>query len=82
MMKNNKIIDEISKIIGDGFSYLGNIKEEIETLITQKIESYFKKMDFIDRQEYTILHDMVSQLRQEQEILKKQVDNLKNHHHD
>jgi len=63
MEKNNKIIDEMAKLFGDGLASLGNCKNELESFIKTKTESYLLKMDFIPRQEYQILYDMVSKLR-------------------
>jgi BMFP domain-containing protein YqiC len=81
MNKNNKILDEIldntAKLFGDGLASIGNIKNEIDSIIKNKMENYLNEMDLVTRREYEILLDMVSVIKEEQEKLKKQLKQKK-----
>ncbi len=77
MDKNNKILDDVAKLFGDGLASIGNLKNEIDLIIKHKMENYLSKMNLVTRKEYDILHEMVSKLRIEQEELKKQLKQKK-----
>jgi BMFP domain-containing protein YqiC len=77
MDKNNKILDDVAKLFGDGLASIGNLKNEIDSIIKHKMENYLSKMNLVTRKEYDILHEMVSKLRIEQEELKKQLKQKK-----
>jgi BMFP domain-containing protein YqiC len=73
MDKNNKILDDVAKLFGNGLASIGNFKNEIDSIIKNKMENYLSKMNLVTRKEYDILHEMVSKMRMEQEELKKQL---------
>jgi BMFP domain-containing protein YqiC len=74
----NKILDDIAKIAGDALGAIGSLKTETESALKSKFENYIAKMDLVTREEYNILNQMISKFREEQELLKKRIDELEN----
>ncbi|AIL65140.1 hypothetical protein NOVO_03770 [Rickettsiales bacterium Ac37b] len=67
--QNKTFFDDVAKLTGDLLSSLGNMKNETEVFVQNKISSYFEKMNYVKREEFEVLKEMVLQIRKEQEKL-------------
>ena len=75
MKKDNKILDDLAKLAGSTFTGAVNVKNEIAEYITQQIEKFIKKMNFVTREEF----DVVKKLAQDNRLmLEKMKDKKKN----
>lgn len=73
---NRKFLDDLAKITGGALSSLGDFKDEIENYVSAKIEGYLTKMNFVKREEFTVVQEMLAKTRTEQEKLTKQVKKI------
>ena len=73
---NNKIFDDIAKITGSVISSFANIKSDIKSYIDNKIELYVSSKQFIKKEDFEILQELLKKTREEQIVLKKKIVSL------
>ena len=74
MVNKNKILSDLSKIAVDAMSTFSGVKNEIETLISLRVNKIINKMNLVKRDEFDILKKMVQKILIENEELKKNKD--------
>ena len=71
MVDRNKILSDLSKFAVDAMSTFSGIKEEIETIVSLRVNKVIKKMNLVKKDEFEVLKKMVQKLMMENEKLKK-----------
>ena len=70
MAKDNKFLDDFSKLAGSTFASMVNMKNEFSKLVKEQVKASLKSMDFVSRNEFNALKQMTSQMRKELDALK------------
>ncbi len=76
MQSQNRIFDDIAKVAGGALGALGNLKQEIEALVRQRVERFMADNDFVTREEFEAVKAMAAEARAEQERLKGKLEAL------
>ena len=71
MVNKNKILSDLSKFAVDAMSTFSGIKEEIETIVSLRVNKVIKKMNLVKKDEFEVLKKMVQKLAIDNEIQKK-----------
>ena len=71
MVNKNKIFSDLSKFAVDAMGAFSGLKEEIETLVSLRVNKVIKKMNLVKKDEFEVLKKMVQKLITENENLKK-----------
>ena len=71
MVDRNKILSDLSKFAVDAMSTFSGVKEEIETIVSLRVNKIIKKMNLVKKDEFDVLKKMVQKVMMENEKLKK-----------
>ena len=71
MVDRNKILSDLSKFAVDAMSTFSGVKEEIETIVSLRVNKIIKKMNLVKKDEFDALKKMVQKIVMENEKLKK-----------
>ena len=71
MVNKNKILSDLSKFAVDAMSIFSGLKEEIETIVSLRVNKVIKKMNLVKKDEFDILKKVVEKLITDNEKLKK-----------
>ena len=71
MADRNKILSDLSKFAVDAMSTFSGVKEEIETIVSLRVNKIIKKMNLVKKDEFDALKKMVQKVMMENEKLKK-----------
>ena len=71
MVNRNKILSDLSKFAVDAMSTFSGVKEEIETIVSLRVNKIIKKMNLVKKDEFDALKKMVQKVMMENEKLKK-----------
>ena len=71
MVDRNKILSDLSKFAVDAMSTFSGVKEEIETIVSLRVNKIIKKMNLVKKDEFEVLKKMVQKLIIEKEKSKK-----------
>jgi len=71
MVDRNKILSDLSKFAVDAMSTFSGVKEEIETIVSLRVNKIIKKMNLVKKDEFDALKKMVQKVMVENEKSKK-----------
>ena len=71
MVDRNKILSDLSKFAVDAMSTFSGVKEEIETIVSLRVNKIIKKMNLVKKDEIHALKKMVQKVMMENEKSKK-----------
>ena len=71
MANRNKIFSDLSKFAVDAMSTFAGLKEEIETIVSLRVNKVIKKMNLVKKDEFEALKSTVQKLIIENEKLNK-----------
>ena len=71
MVNRNKIFSDLSKFAVDAMSAFSGLKEEIETIVSLRVDKVIKKMNLVKKDEFDVLKKIVQKLADENEKVKK-----------
>ena len=71
MVDRNKILSDLSKFAVDAMSTFSGVKEEIETIVSLRVNKIIKKMNVVKKDEFDVLKKMVQKVMMENEKFKK-----------
>tara|TARA_B100000941_G_C28465180_1_gene533117 strand:- start:533 stop:826 length:294 start_codon:yes stop_codon:yes gene_type:complete len=74
MRNRNKIFSDLSKFAVDAMSAFSGIREEIETIVSLRVNKIIKKMNLVKKDDFDLLNNTISKLGKDIENLKKQVN--------
>ncbi|NKB46097.1 MAG: accessory factor UbiK family protein [Alphaproteobacteria bacterium] len=67
MQSQKRIFDDIAKVAGGALGALGSLKQEIESLVKQRVDRFMTDHDLVSREEFEAVKAMASEARAEQE---------------
>lgn len=76
MQTQNRLFDDLAKVAGGALSALGSLKQEIESVVRERIERYMAEANVVPRAEFDAIKDVAATARLEQEKLSARVDAL------
>ena len=62
MTNRNKILSDLSKFAVDAMSTFSGLKEEIETIVSLRVDKIIKKMNLVKKDEFDVLKKMVQKM--------------------
>ena len=65
MVDRNKILSDLSKFAVDAMSTFSGVKEEIETIVSLRVNKIIKKMNLVKKDEFDALKKMVQKVMME-----------------
>ena len=71
MVDRNKILSDLSKFAVDAMSTFSGVKEEIETIVSLRVNKIIKKMNLVKKDEFDALKKMVQKVMMENGKSKK-----------
>ena len=79
MTNRNKILSDLSKFAVDAMSAFSGLKEEIETIVSLRVDKVIKKMNLVKKDEFEVLKKMVQRLIDDNEKVKKKSEKNKDY---
>ena len=76
MQSRNKLLDDLARVAGGAAGTVAGIRDEVETVVRQRIEAVLSELNLITRDEFDAVKAMASKARAEQEKLEKRVAEL------
>ena len=71
MANRNKILSDLSKFAVDAMGAFSGLREEIETIVSLRVDKIIKKMNLVKKDEFDVLKKLVQKLVIENENLGK-----------
>ena len=71
-----KIVDDFVKLMMGAVGTAQGMQEEASSLMRTRLESTIRKLDLVTREEFDVVAEMAQQARQENEALRKRLDEL------
>ena len=71
MTNRNKILSDLSKFAVDAIGAFSGLKEEIETIVSLRVNKIIKKMNLVKKDEFEVLKKTVEKLIAENKKLEK-----------
>lgn len=76
MQSSNRLFDDIAKVASGAASAVAGVREEIESLVRQRVERLLANLDLVNRDEFDVAKAMAANARAEQEKLELRVTAL------
>ncbi len=76
MQTSKRILDDLAKVASGTASVFSGLKDEVETLVRQRIEHVLADLDLVPRDEFEAVKAVAAKARSEQEKLAKKVASL------
>ena len=76
MTAENKIFDDVSRLATSALGVAQNVREEVETLVRQRLERAIAELDVVSREEFDTVWAMAQEARKENEELRARIDAL------
>lgn len=76
MQSQKRIFDDIAKVAGGALGALGSLKQEIESLVKQRVDRFMADHNVVSREEFEAVKAMASEARAEQERLSKRLETV------
>ena len=76
MQTQYRFFDDLARLANGAAGTFAGARSEVETLIKQRMESVLADMDVVPREDFEVVREMARTAREENEILKKRLDEL------
>ena len=73
---NNRLLDELAKLMTDAAGAAQGIRREVETLMKAQAERLLRDLDLVQREEFEAVKEMAAKAREENERLSARVASL------
>ena len=70
---NNRVLDEIAKLMTDAAGAAQGVRREVETLVKAQGERVIRDMDLVRRDEFEAVKAMAQKAREENEALSQRI---------
>ncbi len=77
MQKDSKLFEDLAKFASGAAGAAMDMKREIEASVTDRIERLMARGHFVTREEFEVVKDMAQKAREENALLKTELDALK-----
>ena len=72
----NRFFDEVARLMNDAAGVAQSVKREVDTLFKTQAEKWMRDLDLVKREEFEAVKDMARLAREENEALKKRIEQL------
>ena len=72
----NRILDEFAKLMTDAAGVAQGLRREVETAVRSQAERFLGDMNVVQREEFDAVREMAARAREENEALKKRMEEL------
>lgn len=76
MQTDNRFLDDLARVANGAVGALSGVRDEIETLVRQRVERFLADMDLVTREEFEAVKAVAARARSEQEALEERVTAL------
>ena len=76
MQKDNKFFEDIARLASGAAGGFVEMKREIEDMVSLQLEKLLQRMNLVSREEFDTISGMLSKSREEQENMKKKLEEL------
>lgn len=73
MQTRSRILDDIARLTNGAAGVASGMRDEIETLVQQRLERVLENLDLVRREEFEAIEAVAIRAREEQEALEKRV---------
>ena len=73
MQTDNRFLEDLARVANGAVGALSGVRDEIETLVRQRIERFLADMDLVTREEFEAVKAVAAKARGEQEALEERV---------
>ena len=73
---SNRLLDEFAKLMTDAAGVAQGMRREVGTAIKSQAERFLNDMDVVQREEFEVVRDMAARAREENEALKRRIEEL------
>jgi BMFP domain-containing protein YqiC len=73
---NNRVLDEIAKLMTDAAGAAQGVRREMETLVRAQGERILRDMDVVSREEFEVVKAMAQRAREDNELLTARLASL------
>ena len=73
MQSQNRIFDDLAKVAGGALGALSSLKQEIETMVRDRVERFMADNNMVPREEFEAVKAMAAEARLQQERLAARV---------
>ena len=73
MQSQNRIFDDLAKVAGGAFGALSSLKQEMETMVRDRVERFMADNNMVPREEFEAVKAMAAEARLQQEKLAARV---------
>lgn len=70
---NNRLLDEIAKMMTDAAGAAQGVRREVETLVRSQGERFLREMDVVSREEFEAVKAMAQKAREENDALAQRI---------
>jgi BMFP domain-containing protein YqiC len=77
MSTNNRIFDDLGKLMNEAAGVADGVRREIETVVKSQAERFVADMDLVKREDYDALRELVQAQGEEIAQLRKEIAALK-----
>jgi len=76
MQNDSKLLDDFTRMINGAAGLAMDVKREIEAQVHAQAEKFLSRMNLVSREEFDVVKAMAQKAREENEALKKRMDDL------
>lgn len=76
MQTNNRIFDDLSKLMTNAAGMAKGMRDEAETAFRSRMERWFAEMDLVTREEFDAVKAMAQKAREENAALQARIEAL------
>src|SRR5690242_8629822 len=76
MQSQNRIFDDIARVASGAVGAISGVRDEIEARLRDQLERVLAGMDLVSREEFEAVKAMAAKAREEQEVLRRQLEAL------
>jgi BMFP domain-containing protein YqiC len=77
MQKDSRLFEDFAKIASGAAGAAMDMKREFEAMVSDKIERFMGRGQFVTREEFEVVKDMAQKAREENAALKAELEKLK-----
>lgn len=76
MQIDHPFFEDIAKLAGNALGVASDVKREFEAGVNTALSKALSRMELVSREEFEVVRGMLQAAREEQESLKKRIDEL------
>jgi BMFP domain-containing protein YqiC len=73
---SNPFFDQVARLMNDAAGAASGVRREFDTMVRQQAERYLRDLEVVQREEFEAVKEMARLAREENEALKKRIEQL------